>query len=517
MIARLLIGIARFAGGVVLWFLKRLAFCLAVVVCIGLMAKCAHAEARSGCSMPGQMCASSDGPVTVSVRQSADSTASVSGNTMSINTSMIATVAMAGVAAAAVAVPAVRVLQVGAEVMGVAGRMAVRSGVGQAAVLGMIATLGGDVSINANGGVVAPAVSANAGDAGFNGFGWQYGYNTSPSGGDVGYGVAASPGAACSAMASADAFLVGQKARLSSTRPTGDGTTYECKFTNDGGSNFYGGVGQIGSCVSGYVKSGSACKPDPSVTAPATDAQIEAAFASHPSSWPQMFAAAGCGKATSFADLSTADPNDPCVVVIGGSSPAPNGVSWPNGNGVSFPPRTTTTTGTDDAGRPTTTQNTTTTSATLAGTSSRTNPISATPTTTTTTTTNTTNADGSVTSTTSTTTTTSPDQAAQEDQGVTDTPFGDVPKLYDVKYKDGLLGVWKASKPNIQTTAFYQAVASMFPSLGGGSCPAFSLNLNVMAQGNYGVRSIDVPCSLFQTIGLIILATAAFTARKILF
>ncbi|MDB0564654.1 hypothetical protein AB6Q13_19025 [Ralstonia solanacearum] len=436
---------------------------------------------------------------------------------MSINTSMIATVAMAGVAAAAVAVPAVRVLQVGAEVMGVAGRMAVRSGVGQAAVLGMIATLGGDVSINANGGVVAPAVSANAGDAGFNGFGWQYGYNTSPSGGDVGYGVAASPGAACSAMASADAFLVGQKARLSSTRPTGDGTTYECKFTNDGGSNFYAGVGQIGSCVSGYVKSGSACKPDPSVTAPATDAQIEAAFASHPSSWPQMFAAAGCGKATSFADLSTADPNDPCVVVIGGSSPAPNGVSWPNGNGVSFPPRTTTTTGTDDAGRPTTTQNTTTTSATLAGTSSRTNPISATPTTTTTTTTNTTNADGSVTSTTTTTTTTTPDQTSSDDQPA-EFAGPDI-KLYTPKSKT-FVDAMNGFRGRVVVMPWFAAMSGFFNvTISGGGCPHWVVPATQFTPVLDGTPYFcgSTAMTMYTGAGVVVLLVAAWAAFRIAF
>ncbi len=136
----------------------------------------------------------------------------------------------------------------------------------------MVAMLVGDLALRglqqcAGGGTGwckrAP-VNPSEGDTGFNGFGWQYGYNTSPSGGDVAYGVAASPGGACSAMASSDAFLVGQKARLSSIRPTGDGTSYECKFTNDGGSNFYAGVGQARSCVSGYVLSGGACKPDPS-------------------------------------------------------------------------------------------------------------------------------------------------------------------------------------------------------------------------------------------------------------
>lgn len=100
---------------------------------------------------------------------------------------------------------------------------------------------------------------------------------------------------------------------------------------------------------------------------------------------------------------------------------------------------------------------------------------------------------------------------------VTDTPLGDLPKLYEAKYPDGIVGVWKASKPNVQTTPFFQAIASMFPSFGGGTCPAFSLNLNVMPHGMFGVRTIDVSCSVFQVIGLIMLATAAFTARKILF
>ncbi|WP_316864773.1 hypothetical protein [Ralstonia mannitolilytica] len=100
---------------------------------------------------------------------------------------------------------------------------------------------------------------------------------------------------------------------------------------------------------------------------------------------------------------------------------------------------------------------------------------------------------------------------------VTDTPLGDLPKLYESRYPDGMVGVWKASKPNVQTTPFFQAIASMFPSFGGGTCPAFSLNLNVMPHGMFGVRTIDVSCSVFQVVGLIMLATAAFTARKILF
>ncbi|MGA4247177.1 virulence factor TspB C-terminal domain-related protein [Ralstonia nicotianae] len=105
--------------------------------------------------------------------------------------------------------------------------------------------------------------SPAAGDTGFNGWGWTYGYNTSATGGNIANGVAASPGAACSAMLAADAYLAGQKAKFAGMKATGNGTSYECHYTNDGGDNFYAGTSQASSCVDGYVVSGSACVPDP--------------------------------------------------------------------------------------------------------------------------------------------------------------------------------------------------------------------------------------------------------------
>ncbi|AMP72802.1 hypothetical protein [Ralstonia solanacearum] len=133
----------------------------------------------------------------------------------------------------------------------------------------MLAMLAGDLALRglqqcAGGGTGwckrAP-VNPSEGDTGFNGFGWSYGYNTVSTGGGIGTGIAASPGAACSAIAASDAYLAGQNARLSSMRPTGNGTSYECHFTNDGGSNFYAGTSQAGSCVSGYPSMYEALKP----------------------------------------------------------------------------------------------------------------------------------------------------------------------------------------------------------------------------------------------------------------
>ncbi|WP_247539179.1 hypothetical protein [Ralstonia pseudosolanacearum] len=483
---------------------------LALIVAAVLLAGTAEVQAQVVGSASNQS-------VTVGIRQSADSTAAVSGSSMAISTNLIATVALAGVSAAAIAVPAVRVLQVGAETMAVAGRMAMRSGVGQAAVLGIIATLGGDISVSGSGSLVAPAVSANAGDTGFNGFGWGYGYNTSPNGGNIAYGVAASPGAACSAMLAADAYLAGQKAKFASMRTT-NGTSYECKFTNDSGSNFYAGTSQTNSCISGYVASGSSCVPDPSgPKQSATDAQIEAAIKAYPASWPQIFNAAGCGKATSFADLSSADPNDPCAVVIGGATPQSNGVTWPNGNTATFPSRTTTTSGTDANGRPVTVNNTTTTSASLSGTDSRTNPITATPTTTTTTTSSTTNADGSTTSTTTTTTTTTPSSDSTDDQAATFA--GPDISLYKAKTKT-FADVLSAFRGRVATMAWYTASVGFFNvSISGGSCPHWVVPATAWSKpldaSPYFCGSTAT--TLYSMCGTVVLIVAAWAAFRIAF
>lgn len=103
------------------------------------------------------------------------------------------------------------------------------------------------------------------------------------------------------------------------------------------------------------------------------------------------------------------------------------------------------------------------------------------------------------------------------DTAFTDPAMPGVPKLYDQKYPDGIAGVWRDNKPDVQGTAFYQGVASMFPSFGGGQCPVWRMSFNLGAAGNFGSGDLTVPCWIFQALGLVMLATAAFTARKILF
>lgn len=98
-----------------------------------------------------------------------------------------------------------------------------------------------------------------------------------------------------------------------------------------------------------------------------------------------------------------------------------------------------------------------------------------------------------------------------------DAAMPEQPNLYTQKFPDGLAGVWRDNKPDVKATEFYQGVASMFPSFGGGQCPAWTTSFNLGAAGNFGNGSFTVPCWIFQALGLVILATAAFTARKIIF
>lgn len=108
-------------------------------------------------------------------------------------------------------------------------------------------------------------------------------------------------------------------------------------------------------------------------------------------------------------------------------------------------------------------------------------------------------------------------QQDDEDLTFVDPDMPEIPDLYEQKYPDGIAGVWRDNKPNIESTQFWQGIKTMFPNFSGGQCPAWSLSFNIMPGANFGSLPFDTPCWIFQAIGLIILTTAAFTARNIIF
>lgn len=87
------------------------------------------------------------------------------------------------------------------------------------------------------------------------------------------------------------------------------------------------------------------------------------------------------------------------------------------------------------------------------------------------------------------------------------------------RYPAGLTGIWEAKKDQLLSSAFINSIEESFGDLGtgGGQCPAFSLDFSMGSLGNYGTVAIEVDCWIWHAVGLIILTTAVFTARQILF
>lgn len=110
-----------------------------------------------------------------------------------------------------------------------------------------------------------------------------------------------------------------------------------------------------------------------------------------------------------------------------------------------------------------------------------------------------------------------PEPDTDEDFDFVDSSFPDVPELYQQKYPEGIKGVWNAKKPELMQTPFIAGIASMFPSFGSGACPVWSMDFNILPGSNYGTQVFSVPCWIFQAIGLIILTSAVFAARWIIF
>lgn len=109
------------------------------------------------------------------------------------------------------------------------------------------------------------------------------------------------------------------------------------------------------------------------------------------------------------------------------------------------------------------------------------------------------------------------EEEQEEDLTFTDPAFGAVPTLYEQKYPDGLMGVWQAKSADLMGSQFVESVQGMFPSLGsGGACPSWSMPLN-FGVINFGNADVSVPCWIWDVVGLILLITATFVARRIVF
>lgn len=142
------------------------------------------------------------------------------------------------------------------------------------------------------------------------------------------------------------------------------------------------------------------------------------------------------------------------------------------------------------------------------------------PKTTTTTTTTQKDANGNTTSTgtkTDTTTTTQPGSGTQLSDGVfTDTPFPDVSPFYTQKFPGGFKDVWAKNKAAFDSSPFVSFLNSFVPSFSG-SCPTWAMSFDIMPYAHFGSRQFGSLCYIFVIIKVIMLVTAMFTCRAIIF
>ncbi|ABR91675.1 Hypothetical protein mma_1783 [Janthinobacterium sp. Marseille] len=286
--------------------------------------------------------------------------------------------------------------------------------------------------------------------------------------------------------------------------------TFQCTAPNGGG---WGAPTLYTVCPANYSLIAGMCSPTPTIPqVPMTDADIEqtlqekmdADFNFNRRLYDSLQRDIAQRGLTSAADPIT--PNTPVSVVAPPVTTSERTVS------ITQTPRA------DGSTDTTTVKETTTVNPTTAG-----NTQGTVKTTYPSTTTQTTTVTNNVTNNTTTSTTVvnnapvEPESKDDEDLSFVDPDMPEVPELYEQKYPDGIAGVWRDNKPNIESTQFWQGIKTMFPNFGGGQCPAWSMSFNIMPGANYGSLPFDTPCWIFQAIGLIILTTAAFTARKIIF
>ena len=483
-------------------------------ICRRALRTCVHAGCSGGLALivaatllAGTVDAHANALPGINVKQSGDmqpQTPSAS----AMNVLVPLTIGVAAVGAAAVALPAAGAIAITGDVVAAAGMAAIRSRVIQGAgLIALMATLGGDVSLDKNGNIVAPAVSASAGDPGFDGFQYEV---------DNGNGVGNSPSAA---VTSAGYTFVGIAGTCA-----GGGCVY-VSVKNPAAPQY--GVFQVvafgSGCVAGYVLSSGTCGPDPSSTQtqPATSAQIQNAIQAHPASWPQVVSNS-CANHNTLADIP-GDGSDPCWQMIKAPSSKYNTVTFPQGSSVALPDQVETSDVVDANGVETKTTTTTQTTANFwpgygaDGLVNRVHPVTSNVVSTTKTQTDktVTNADGS--KTTTTTTTTGTDTSPTETVG-TPTTF-DAPDISLYKAKTKTFGdVLSGFRTRVAAMPWYAASVGFFNvTIGGGSCPHWTVPATRWSQALDGSVYFcsSTAMTLYQLGGVVVMIVAAWAAFRI--
>lgn len=102
--------------------------------------------------------------------------------------------------------------------------------------------------------------------------------------------------------------------------------------------------------------------------------------------------------------------------------------------------------------------------------------------------------------------------------GLPGTGAGEFGKLYEPKYPQGPVEVWKQSSAGIKNSGLGSLAMALMPKIAdGGSAPVWIVDLNFRPVGDFGVHDISPPLWLWDVLKAITILTALITARRLIF
>ncbi|MDR3066460.1 MAG: hypothetical protein LBV05_13290 [Comamonas sp.] len=102
--------------------------------------------------------------------------------------------------------------------------------------------------------------------------------------------------------------------------------------------------------------------------------------------------------------------------------------------------------------------------------------------------------------------------------GLPGTGAGQFGKLYEPKYPQGPVEVWKQSSAGIKNSGLGSLAMALMPKIGdGGSAPVWIVDFNFWPFGDMGTHDISPPLWLWGVIQAITLLTALIVARRLIF
>ncbi|MFV7707660.1 hypothetical protein ACNPK9_05290 [Shewanella algae] len=89
--------------------------------------------------------------------------------------------------------------------------------------------------------------------------------------------------------------------------------------------------------------------------------------------------------------------------------------------------------------------------------------------------------------------------------------------FYEKQYPNGFQDVWNNNKDAIYNTAMIQTLEQWRVNVGGGSAPPMELCFNLGSHMNFGCSTFEIDSRIYSFLYVIIMCTAAFTSRAIIF